>query len=173
VRVTTVDEGLTRVAAATRALAVLTDAGVPHEVVRYDHDPRERSFGGEAARELTSSGKAVADQIFKTLIIAIPDALAVAIVPALARLSLKAAAAALGFSKAAMADQRAAERATGYVLGAVSPLGQRTSLPTVVDSSAMAFERVYVSAGRRGWDVALAPGDLIRLTGAATADIQA
>jgi Cys-tRNA(Pro)/Cys-tRNA(Cys) deacylase len=99
--------------------------------------------------------------------------LAVAVVPALAKLSLKAAAAALGASRAAMADQRAAERATGYVLGAVSPLGQRTRLPTVVDSGALAFERMFVSAGRRGWDVALAPDDLVRLTGAVTAEIQA
>jgi Cys-tRNA(Pro)/Cys-tRNA(Cys) deacylase len=159
--------------AATRALAVLADAGVAHEVVKYHHDPREHSFGGEAVRELTSSGAVVAGQIYKTLVIAGPDGLGVAIVPALARLSLKAAAAALGFGKAAMADQRAAERATGYVLGAVSPLGQRTPLPTVVDSGALAFDRVYVSAGRRGWDVAVAPADLIALTGALTSEIQA
>ena len=99
--------------------------------------------------------------------------MAVAILPALARLSLKAAAAALGVGKASMADQRAAERATGYVLGAVSPFGQRTRLPTVVDSSAMGWERMYVSAGRRGWDVAVAPADLITLTGAVAAEIQA
>ena len=159
--------------AATRALAVLSDAGVPHEVVRYDHDPRERSFGDEAVRALTADGDVVAGQIYKTLVIAVPAGLAVAIVPAQARLSLKAAAAALGASKATMADQRAAERSTGYVLGAVSPLGQRTRLPTVVDSGALAFERMFVSAGRRGWDVALAPGDLIRLTGAVAAEIQA
>jgi Cys-tRNA(Pro)/Cys-tRNA(Cys) deacylase len=152
---------------------VLIDAGVPHELVTFDHDPGERSFGGEAVRELTSDGAVDPGQIYKTLVIAVPDGLAVAILPALARLSLKAAAAALGGGKATMADQRAAERATGYVLGAVSPLGQRNRLPTVVDSSAMAHERVYVSAGRRGWDVALAPADLIRLTGAVTAEIQA
>jgi Cys-tRNA(Pro)/Cys-tRNA(Cys) deacylase len=99
--------------------------------------------------------------------------LAVAILPALARLSLKAAAAALGAGKATMADQRAAERATGYVLGAVSPFGQRTRLSTVVDSGAMAWERMYVSAGRRGWDVAVAPGDLITLTDAVTAELRA
>ena len=124
-------------------------------------------------RALTADGGIEPGQIFKTLVIAVPDGLAVAVVPALARLSLKAAAAALGTGKAAMADQRAAERATGYVLGAVSPLGQRTRLPTVVDSSATAFERMYVSAGRRGWDVAVAPADLVRLTGAVTAEIQA
>ncbi len=159
--------------AATPALAVLIDAGVPHEVVKFDHDPRERSFGGEAVRELTSDGDVDPEQIYKTLVIAVSSGLAVAVVPALARLSLKAAAVALGASKAAMADQRAAERATGYVVGAVSPLGQRTRLPTVIDAGAMAFERMYVSAGRRGWDVAVAPTDLVRLTAAVTAQIHA
>jgi Cys-tRNA(Pro)/Cys-tRNA(Cys) deacylase len=158
---------------ATRALAALIDAGVPHEVVKFAHDPRERSFGGEAVRALTIDGAVVPEQIYKTLIIAVPDGLAVAILPALAQLSLKAAAAALGAGKATMADQRAAERATGYVLGAISPLGQRMRLPTVVDSGALGWERMYVSAGRRGWDVAVAPTDLVRLTGAATAEIQA
>jgi Cys-tRNA(Pro)/Cys-tRNA(Cys) deacylase len=158
---------------ATRALAALIDAGVPHEVVKFAHDPRERSFGGEAVRALTIDGAVVPEQIYKTLIIAVPDGLAVAILPALARLSLKAAAAALGAIKATMADQRAAERATGYVLGAISPLGQRTRLPTVVDSGALGWERMYVSAGRRGWDVAVAPTDLVRLTGAVTAEIHA
>lgn len=158
---------------ATPALAVLIEAGVPHEVAKFAHDPRERSFGGEAIRALTTDGAVVPEQIYKTLIIAIPDGLAVAILPALARLSLKAAAAALGAGKATMADQHAAERATGYVLGAISPLGQRTQLPTVVDSGALGWEWMYVSAGRRGWDVALAPADLLRLTGAVTAEIQA
>jgi Cys-tRNA(Pro)/Cys-tRNA(Cys) deacylase len=159
--------------AATPALAALIDAGVPHEVVKFAHDPRERSFGGEAVRALTSDGAIAPEQIYKTLIIAVPDGLAVAILPAPARLSLKAAAAALGVGKATMADRRAAELATGYVLGAISPLGQRTRLPTVVDSSALSWERVYCSAGRRGWDVAVAPYDLIGLTRAVTAEIQA
>ena len=89
------------------------------------------------------------------------------------RLSLKAAAAALGVAKASMAEPAAAKRATGYVIGAVSPFGQRNPLPTAVDSQALAWERVYCSAGRRGWDVAVSPQDLIRLTGAVTADIRA
>lgn len=159
--------------AATPALAALIDAGVSHEVVKFGHDPRERSFGGEAVRALTTAGGIAPEQIYKTLIIAIPEGLAVAILPALARLSLKAVAAALGAPKAAMADRRSAERATGYVIGAVSPFGQRARLPTVVDSGALAWDRVYCSAGRRGWDVAVAPGDLVRLTGAVTAAIQA
>jgi len=130
-------------------------------------------FAHEAVGELTRDGAVDPGQIFKTLVIAVSDGLAVAVVPALAKLSLKAAAAALGARKATMADPRSAERATGYVLGAVSPLGQRSRLPTVIDVSAMAFERMYVSAGRRGWEVALAPADLVRLTGAVTAEIQA
>ena len=162
--------------AATRALAALAEAGVPHELVKYDstvRDPRRHSFGGEAVRELTADGAIDPGQIFKTLVIAVSGGLAVAVVPALAKLSLKAAAVALGARKATMADPRSAERATGYVLGAVSPLGQRSRLPTVIDASAEAFERMYVSAGRRGWEVALAPADLVRLTGAVTAEIQA
>jgi Cys-tRNA(Pro)/Cys-tRNA(Cys) deacylase len=162
-------------AAATPALAALVEAGVPHEVVKFDNvsrDPRRRSFGVEAVRALASSGDVSPEQIYKTLIIAVPDGLAVAILPALARLSLKAAASALGVGKAVMADQRVAERATGYLLGAVSPFGQRKQLPTVIDAGALTFERVYCSAGRRGWDVAVAPGDMVRLTGAVTADIQ-
>ena len=98
---------------------------------------------------------------------------AVAVLPVPWKLSLKAAAAALGLSKVAMADQGAAERATGYVLGGISPLGQRKRLPTVVDSSALSFDRMLCSAGKRGWDVALAPQDLVRLTHAVTADIRA
>ena len=129
--------------------------------------------GGEAVGALTVDGAVAADQIYKTLIIAVPDGLAVAILPALARLSLKAAAAALGAGRATMADRRAAERASGYVLGAISPLGQRTRLPTVVDSGALGRARIYVSAGRRGWDVAVTPTDLVRLTDAVTADIHA
>jgi Cys-tRNA(Pro)/Cys-tRNA(Cys) deacylase len=160
-------------AAATPALAALADGGVPHEVVTFDHDPRVQIFADEAVGELTRDGAVDPGQIFKTLVIAVPTGLAVAVVPALAKLSLKAAAAALGARKATMADPRSAERATGYVLGAVSPLGQRSRLPTVIDTSATAFERMYVSAGRRGWEVALAPADLVRLTGAVTAEIQA
>ncbi|MEE6134882.1 YbaK/EbsC family protein [Mycobacterium sp. 050128] len=157
--------------AATPALAALTKAGVPHEVVKFDHDPREHSFGVEAVNALGTNGIAPG-QIYKTLVIAVPDGLAVAIVQASARLSLKAAAAALGVGKAALAEPVVAERTTGYIVGAVSPFGQRKPLPTVVDISALAWERVFCSAGRRGWDVAVDPRDLISVTGAVTADIQ-
>jgi Cys-tRNA(Pro)/Cys-tRNA(Cys) deacylase len=158
---------------ATPAIAALRAAGVPHEVVRFEHDPQERAFGGEAVEALTDSGEIAPEQIYKTLIIAVPNGLAVAILPVPSRLSLKAAAAALGLSRAKMADRTSAERATGYVVGAISPFGQRKSLPTVVDAAALAWDRVLCSAGRRGWDVAVDPHDLIRLTGAATAPIQA
>jgi Cys-tRNA(Pro)/Cys-tRNA(Cys) deacylase len=159
-------------AAATPALAALIAAGVPHEVVKYDHDRREHSFGAEAVRALAAADIA-ADQIYKTLIIALPDGLAAAILPASSKLSLKAAAAALEVTKASMAEPAAAQRVTGYVVGAVSPFGQRARLPTVVDSSALDWDRVYCSAGRRGWDVGIAPRDLIRLTAAVTASIRA
>lgn len=157
--------------AATPGIAVLVKAGVPHEVLTFEHDRREHSFGAEAVEALTAAAGIEPGQIYKTLIIAVPGGLAVAIVPVTARLALKAAAAALGVARASMADAAVAERATGYVLGAVSPFGQRKKLPTVVDSGALAWERVFCSAGRRGWEVAVAPQDLIRVTGAITAAI--
>ncbi|MET0475035.1 MAG: aminoacyl-tRNA deacylase [Mycobacterium sp.] len=159
--------------AATPAIAVLVTAGLPHEVLRYHHDPRNESFGEEAVSELAASVGASADQIFKTLVIAVPKGLAVAVLPVPHKLSLKAAAAALGMPRAEMADRAAAERSTGYVLGGISPLGQRKPLPTVVDASAMSWDRVLCSAGKRGLEVALAPADLVRLTKAVTADILA
>nr|WP_156749043.1 YbaK/EbsC family protein [Mycobacterium sp. 1482292.6] len=157
--------------AATPGIAALVKAGVAHQVLTFDHDPRAQSFGAEAVEALTAAAGIEPGQIYKTLVITVPNGLAVAIVPATARLSLKAAAAALGVAKAAMAEAAVAERSTGYVVGAVSPFGQRRRLSTVVDSSALRWERVFCSAGRRGWEVAVAPQDLIRLTAAVTADI--
>jgi Cys-tRNA(Pro)/Cys-tRNA(Cys) deacylase len=147
--------------AATRGIAALVNAGVPHEVLHF-----------EVITDLSESGDFAAEQVFKTLIIALPHELAVAIVPVPSRLSLKLAAAALGVPKAAMAEPAAAERATGYVVGGISPFGQRKRLRTVLDASALGWQRMLCSAGRRHWDVAVAPQDLIRLTGAITADIQ-
>lgn len=157
--------------AATPAIAALIAAGIPHEMLRYQHDPRAESFGDEAAAELAATAGVVAEQVFKTLVIAVPTGLAVAVLPVPSKLSLKAAAAALGVPKAAMADPAAAQRTTGYVVGGISPLGQRKALPTVVDASALTWDKVLCSAGKRGWDIALAPQDLIRLTSAFTADI--
>lgn len=143
-----------------------------HEVLRYHHDPRSESYGEEAVTALADESLA-AEQILKTLVIAGPSGLAVAVLPVPCKLSLKSAAAALGLPKATMAERAAAERSTGYVLGGISPLGQRKKLPTVIDSSALGFDRVACSAGKRGWDVALSPQDLVALTQAVTADIRA
>jgi len=161
--------------AATRAIAVLIAAQVPHEVLRYHHDTRRDSFGDEAVEQLAAGGPTavVPEQVFKTLIVAVPGGLAVAVLPVPAKLSLKATAAAFGVAKAALADPAAAQRSTGYVMGGVSPFGQRRALPTVVDATALGFEKVLCSAGQRGWDVAVSPQDLIALTGAVTADIRA
>ena len=159
--------------AATPALAALIAADVPHQVLAYQHDARAESYGEEAVAALAGQHDLLAEQILKTLIVAGPSGLAVAVLPVPCKLSLKAAAAALGWTKAAMADRSAAERSTGYVLGGISPLGQRRRLPTVLDSSSLQFDRVLCSAGKRGSDVALDPRDLARLTGAVVATIRA
>lgn len=157
--------------AATPAIAALLAADVTHQVLRYRHDPRNASFGDEAVAALAKSEGVEPTQILKTLVLTLPKGLGVAVLPVPAKLSFKAAAAALGVPKATMAERAAAERSTGYVIGGISPLGQRTPLPTVVDESALAWDRVLCSAGKRGWDVAVAPQDLVRLTDAVTADI--
>ncbi|WP_088320539.1 Cys-tRNA(Pro) deacylase [Kineosporia sp. R_H_3] len=158
-------------AVGTPATVLLTSQKVPHTIRAYEHDPRahERglSYGEEAALALGVE----AERVFKTLVADVDGALTVAVVPVDAHLDLKALAAAAGGKKAAMADPAAAERATGYVVGGISPLGQRKRLATVVDESALAFDSVLVSAGRRGVDVELAPADLVRLTAARTAPI--
>lgn len=165
-----------RPAGGTPATSLLAEQGVPHTVHAYDHDPRavsasDGSYGMEAAHALGLDPQTV----LKTLLVALEGAprpgLGVAVVPVSHRLDLKAVAAALGVRRAGMADVRVAERSTGYVVGGISPLGQRTRLPTVVDVSALAHATVYVSGGRRGLDVGLSPADLVRLTGAVTAPV--
>ncbi|TAM73253.1 YbaK/EbsC family protein [Mycobacterium sp.] len=146
--------------AATPGIAVLVKAGVPHQILHFD-----------TVGELSEAPDVAPEQVFKTLIVALPDELAVATMPVPSRLSLKAVAAALGVAKAAMAEPAVAERATGYVVGGISPFGQRRRLRTVLDGSALRWDRVLCSAGKRHYDVAVAPQDLIRLTGAITADI--
>jgi Cys-tRNA(Pro)/Cys-tRNA(Cys) deacylase len=148
-------------------------AEVPHEVLQYRHDPRAESYGEEAVEELAQVEGVDPQQVFKTLVIALPKGLAVAVIPVPSKLSLKAASAALGAPRATMAERAAAERSTGYVIGGISPFGQRKQLPTVVDASALRWDRVLCSAGKRGWDVAVHPQDLIGLTNAVTADIRA
>ena len=151
----------------TPATAALAAAGVPFALHPYAHNPSATSYGTEAAEALGIAP----EKVFKTLMVEVEGQLAVGVVPVSGSLDLKAFAAALGAKKASMADPAAAERRTGYVLGGISPLGQRQSSPTVVDSSALAFETMLVSGGKRGLDVELAPADLIRLTSAVTAAI--
>jgi Cys-tRNA(Pro)/Cys-tRNA(Cys) deacylase len=153
--------------AATPATTALSRAGVAFIVHRYQHDPGAMSYGLEAAHALGVP----AERVFKTLLADVDGNLVVAVVPVVGSLDLKALASARGGKRAGMAASAAAERATGYVIGGISPLGQRRRLATVVDLSATGFDTVYVSAGRRGLDVELAPADLIRLTGATTARI--
>lgn len=161
-------------AASTPAIAVLRKQRVDHEVHTYDHDPRSESYGTEAADVLGARLGVDKSQIFKTLVIRKYDgALAVAVLPVTTTLSLKAAAAALGARKAAMAERAEAERSTGYVFGGISPLGQKRALATVVDESALGWDRVLCSGGRRGLEIELDPHDLVRLTRAVTAPIGA
>lgn len=151
----------------TPATVALEAAGVPFTVHAYAHDPAAASYGVEAAEAL-GVGQ---DRVFKTLLAEVDGTLTVGVVPVAAKLDLKALAAAVGGKHAAMADPAAAERATGYVLGGISPLGQRKRLRTVVDDGALAHPTVFVSAGRRGLEVELAPQQLIELTAATPAPI--
>jgi Cys-tRNA(Pro)/Cys-tRNA(Cys) deacylase len=151
----------------TPATVALTQAGVEFAVHTYAHDPAAASYGMEAAQVLDVD----AARVLKTLVASVDGQLTVAVVPVDGQLDLKALATALGAKRAEMADPAAAERSSGYVRGGISPLGQRKQLPTVVDASALAFATVYVSGGRRGFDVELAPTDLIRLTAATVAPI--
>lgn len=152
----------------TPATVALTAAQIAFDVRAYEHDPRAASFGLEAAEALGVEP----ERVFKTLLASLDGHLVVGIVPVSGLLDLKALARALGGSKAAMADVAAAERATGYVAGGISPVGQRRSHPTVLDESALDFATVLVSGGRRGFDLELAPTDLVAITGAVTATIR-
>ena len=154
-------------AGGTPATVALTEAGIAHTLHPYAHEDGTSSYGEEAAAALGIAP----ERIFKTLVAQVGAELVVAVVPVARQLDLKALAAALGAKKAALADPAAATRSTGYVLGGISPLGQRTRLRTVVDRSAADFPSVLVSAGRRGLQVELAPEDLVRATGAVTASI--
>lgn len=151
----------------TPATALLTRQKVNHTLHSYDHDPRHESYGLEAAEALGVPP----ERVFKTLLAEVDGALVVGIVPVTAQLDLKALAAAVGGKRAKMADVTAAERATGYVAGGISPLGQRKRLPTVLDASAETFDTLFCSAGRRGLEMELSPADLTRLLGATVAPI--
>ena len=154
-------------AGGTPAVQALQRAGVAHTLHPYEHDPRAESYGLEAAEVLGVDPA----RVFKTLLADADGRLVVAVVPVSGRLDLKALARAVVARRATMADPAAAERATGYVVGGISPLGQRRRHPTVVDAPALAHDTVLVSAGRRGLDVELAPADLVSLTSATTAVI--
>ncbi|WP_084125921.1 Cys-tRNA(Pro) deacylase [Demequina sp. NBRC 110054] len=152
----------------TPAIHALIEAGVAHGVHEYEHDPStDLSFGMEAATALGIEP----EQVFKTLCAEVDGHLTVGIVPVDGLLDLKALAKAFGAKRAEMADPKHAERATGYVVGGISPLGQRHAHPTALDETAELFDVIYVSGGRRGMDISLAPADLIRLTDAVVADI--
>jgi Cys-tRNA(Pro)/Cys-tRNA(Cys) deacylase len=152
-------------AGGTPATVALTRAGISFTVHAYDHDPSASSYGLEAADALNLDPA----RVFKTLMAAVDGRLVVGIVPVSGQLDLKAVAAAVGGKRATMAEPAAAERATGYVVGGISPIGQKRSHPTVLDESATGFETVYVSGGRRGLDIGLAPADLARVTDATVA----
>ncbi|MES1192714.1 MAG: Cys-tRNA(Pro) deacylase [Solirubrobacterales bacterium] len=139
---------------ATRAAKA---AGITYTLHEYDHDPCAASYAGEAAEVLGLDPR----RVFKTLVVSVGDDLAVAIVPAADQLDLKAVG-----KRAAMADMARAEKVTGYVAGGISPLGQRKRLPTFLDASAEEHDTIFVSAGRRGLEIELVPGDLAALTGA-------
>lgn len=152
----------------TPALVALTAAGVAHTAHTYSHDPGSTlGYGLEAAAALGVPP----EQVFKTLMTVVDGTLTVAVVPVTGQLDLKALAQAVGGKRASMAPKPDAERATGYVVGGISPLGQRSPHPTVVDETVWLFDTVLVSGGRRGLDVELSPDDLVRLTSATVADI--
>jgi Cys-tRNA(Pro)/Cys-tRNA(Cys) deacylase len=155
-------------AAGTPATALLTTAKVDFALHPYDVSPDAPNYGALVAEALGVPP----DSVFKTLVAEVDGALTVAVVPVTGDLDLKALAAAAGGKRAALADRAAAERSSGYVRGGISPLGQRRTLPTVIDASALDLDRMYVSAGRRGLQASLAPADLVRLTHAVTAKIR-
>lgn len=145
----------------TPAILLVRKSGIAHEVLEYTHQPAIESYGLEAADALSLDPATV----FKTLVADVEGAgLVCAVVPVSAMLDLKALADAMRGRRAKMADPAAAERATGYVLGGISPLGQRKQLPVVIDDSALTLPRMHISAGRRGLELAIAPADLMTLT---------
>ncbi len=145
----------------TPAINLARKAKIDYVVHEYEHDPKHESYGLEAAEKLGIS----IDRVFKTLVVSLDNKeLAVGVIPVSSQLSMKLVAKALGAKKAVMADAQDVQRSTGYVLGGVSPLGQKKQLRTVVDQSAEDFQTIYVSAGKRGLEIELSSQDLIVLT---------
>jgi len=152
----------------TPAINLLKKRKTSHNVHSYQHDPNHQSYGLEAAEKLGIPP----EQVFKTLVAELGDgSLVVAIVPVNQMLSMKQLAKSAGAKKAGMAEKKSVEKATGYVLGGVSPLGQKKLLPTFLDDSAAGFATIFVSAGRRGLEIELAPADLLQLTRGALAPL--
>ena len=151
----------------TPATVALTAAGIAFTEHAYAHDPANTNYGLEAATALGLDP----DRVFKTLLAEVDGELIVAIVPVTGKVDLKRLAAAAGGKRATMADPAVAERRTGYVVGGISPIGQKTVSPTVIDETAGLWDTVFVSGGRRGFDVELAPADLVAATSAVIADI--
>jgi Cys-tRNA(Pro)/Cys-tRNA(Cys) deacylase len=151
----------------TPATDVLTAGGVPHHVRWYDHNPHATAHGADAAAALDLD----AARIFKTLIVRAGAALVVAVLPVSAELDLKSLARVAGTKRAELADPATAQRSSGYVVRGISPLGQKRSLPTIVDDSAQDWDTIYVSGGRRGLEIEIAPADLVAVTNGRLAPI--
>lgn len=154
---------------ATPATVALHTAGIAFTEHPYDHDPSAVSFGLEAAAALGIEP----DRVFKTLVADVDGRLVVGVVPVTGKLDLKALAAAAGGKKAVMAERELVQRRTGYVVGGISPIGQKAEHPTVLDETVELWDTVFVSGGRRGFDIELAPSDLRRATNATIAAIAA
>ncbi|GAA0998631.1 Cys-tRNA(Pro) deacylase [Subtercola frigoramans] len=152
----------------TAATVALTRAGIPFTPHAYHHDESSTDFGAEAASALGIDG----GRVFKTLMVDTDKGLAIAIVSVDSKLDVKALARAVGAKRAVMADAAVAERKSGYVVGGISPFGQKTRLPTVLDDRALAYETIYVSGGRRGFDIEVTPADVVAALGAQVAVIR-
>nr|WP_320193868.1 Cys-tRNA(Pro) deacylase [uncultured Desulfobacter sp.] len=145
----------------TPAIDTVRKAKIDFKIHEYSHDPRADSYGQEAAEKLGVSP----DQLFKTLVVSMNGKeLGVAVLPVSCQLNLKMFAKSMGVKKAAMADKKLVEKTTGYILGGVSPIGQKKKLPTVVHDTAKDYKTIFVSAGKRGLDIELTAGDLVKLT---------